>query len=97
MATSQHTIGEDRYHGIQRIICISAAIKYYVDTALKKPQKSSIIHDGIDISDGSYIGNIKSKQLLLDELNLSQDVKFVGNISAISVEKVPSPTKSTAN
>jgi len=76
-----------RYRGIRRIICISAAIKYYVDRALKKPQKSSIIHDGIDISDESYIGNDESKQLILDELNLPQDVKIVGNISAISIEK----------
>ena len=37
-----------KHKGIKRIICISAAIKYYLEQAIKKQEKTSIIHDGID-------------------------------------------------
>lgn len=76
-----------KYKGIKRIICISAAIKYYVDQALKKPEKSSIIHDGINISGEDYLDYSSSKDILIRELGLTGKVRFVGNISALSVEK----------
>jgi len=76
-----------KYKEIKRIICISAAIKYYVDQALKKPEKSSIIHDGINISGEGYLDYKSSRDLLINELGLTGKVRFVGNISAITVEK----------
>ncbi len=69
---------------IQRIVCVSDAIKKMTQPALKKPSKAITIHSGIDI--GRFTGEVKGG-LLRDTYAIPENKILVGNVAALAPHK----------
>ncbi len=71
---------------IQKIICISDAIKNYVDKTIANPQRNITIHDGVDLNRPISVRSESSKKLKA-ELHIPESSKIIGNASALTFEK----------
>lgn len=71
------------YHGIKKILCVSAKIKEIIDVDLDDPSKSVPVYSGIDLNKFKF----EKKFFFHDLLKLPHDLKLVGNTSAIADQK----------
>lgn len=69
---------------VEKIVCVSKAVeKIYLDVGMD-PNKLLTIYDAIDVN---KFANKSSKNIIHDELNLSEDSKIIGNICSLSKQK----------
>ena len=72
------------YSKIDKIICVSEAIKAMILPSIKEKNKVTVIHSGFDF--GRFKESINT-QILHKEFRLDKDVKIVANVSALAPHK----------
>ena len=72
------------YRGIEKIVCVSDAIKEVMRPDLNDPEKLVTVHSGIDLArfEGTHVPGKLRK-----EFNVPADVPIVGNVSALADHK----------
>ena len=68
---------------IKKIICVSHEVKRVLDQSLKDPEKSMVIHDGIDTE--KFQGT--DRKQLRHQLSRKPTETLIGNVSAITQQK----------
>lgn len=68
---------------VKRILCVSDFIANMVRADVKRPERASTVHSGIDVSRFSY----PKSNLIHAELGLDSRIKLVGNVSALADHK----------
>ena len=69
---------------IARILCVSETIRRITSPAIKDPKKLSVVYSGIDLT--RYAGR-QQHRMLHQELRLPEDIRIVGNLSALADHK----------
>ncbi|MBT8196467.1 MAG: glycosyltransferase, partial [Bacteroidia bacterium] len=72
------------YNKIEKIICVSKAIKAMILPSIKDQSKVTVVYSGLDLSRFSAS---KNKGILHTEYNLKNHIKIVANVSAIAPHK----------
>ena len=72
------------HHSIQKIICVSDAIKQILNKDLKNKNLCSVVHDGIDKNRFHYKTGLHT---LRKEFSIPDEKRIVANISAIAPHK----------
>lgn len=69
---------------VEKIVCVSKAVeKIYLDIKMQE-SKLLTIYDAIDVS---KFAGVKSKNIIHNELNISDDTIIIGNICSLSKQK----------
>ena len=72
------------HRAVKKIICVSKAIEKVMKPAIKQPKKLCTIHSGIDLT---RFEGLKAGDFLRRTYNVSDQVKLIGNTSAIAPHK----------
>jgi glycosyltransferase involved in cell wall biosynthesis len=72
------------HSSVKKIICVSEKIKKITGKSIKDKGKLDVVYSGIDTD---VFNNRQSKNILHRELNLSPDIKLIGNFSALAEHK----------
>ena len=85
-AVSSNLFSKWKYNhaSIKKIVCVSEMILKITAPSINDKNKLTVVHSGINIANYNFSSE---RNLLKDELNLSQDAILVGNLSALADHK----------
>lgn len=69
---------------IERIVCVSKAVKEVLLPVVKKPDKIDVIYDGIDIT---KYNPKKTREILKADYNIPEETKVIGNVAGLTRQK----------
>ena len=71
------------YIGIKKILCVSNRIKHNISKDLKNPERDTAVYSGVKLDKFHF----REEKFFHKLLNLSPEIKLVGNTSAIADQK----------
>ncbi len=72
------------HHRIDRIVCVSQAVKNVLKPVLKSENKVQVIYDGIDVKNFSHS---LDSGILRSDYNIPKDAFIIGNIASLTSQK----------
>ncbi|MFZ0490670.1 MAG: glycosyltransferase [Salegentibacter sp.] len=69
---------------INRIVCVSDAVRNVLLPVVKNPEKIEVIYDGIDVA---KFGPKSSREIIEKDFNITPDTFVIGNIAGLTKQK----------